>query len=146
MSIREKERFRGTFCLAFQTAKELNLEYYTSDPKRLTLQEALYLIAPKKKLSDVAIPLTSNTFPWKVPNGGEEIKSMSKEMIAKVNNLLEYSMKIQMGTIPNTEFNQYILSNASLAVSGLLYTYLTTLGIQSNIGTMTFILKSLRFE
>ena len=80
MSIREKERFRETFCLASQTAKELNLEYYTSDPKRLTLQEALYLIAPKKKLSDVAIPLTSNTFPWKVPNGGEEIKSMSKEI------------------------------------------------------------------
>ena len=146
MSIREKERFKGTFCLAFQTAKELNLEYYTSDPKRLTLQEALYLIAPKKKLSDVAIPPLSNTFPWKLPNGGEEIKSMPKEKIVKGNNLLEYSMKIQMGTIPNTEFNQYILANACLAVSGLLYTYLLALGVQSDIGTKRFILKLRRFE
>ena len=48
--------------------------------------------------------------------------------------MLEHSMKIQMGTIPETEFSQCILSNACLAVSGLLHIYFNNLGIQSDLG------------
>ena len=47
-------------------------------------------------------------------------------------------MKVQMGTIPETEFSQCILSNACLAVSGLLHVYLSNLGIRSDLGRYLF--------
>jgi hypothetical protein len=134
MSIREKERFSATFSLATRLAHELELDYYTSDPTRLTLQEALFLIASKKQLPDVAIPPTVNSFPWKVSDVVASQNTLSEEKIKKINSVLEHSMKVQMGTIPDTEFSKYILSNACLVVSGLLHVYFNSLGITSDIG------------
>ena len=134
MSIREKERFSATFSLAKQRAKELELDYYTSDPTRLTLQESLFLIAPKRILPHVAIPSTYNKFPWKVSNDSDTHKNLAGEQIKKINSILEQSMKVQMGRIPDSEFSQYILSNACLAISGLLHVYFKALGITSDIG------------
>ena len=52
-----------------------------------------------------------------------------------VNMMVEHSMMVQSGTIPNTEndFKEFILSNASLAVSGLLQHYLSGVNISSEI-------------
>ena len=63
-----------------------------------------------------------------------EKQNISEEKRNKINMMLEHSMKIQMGTIPETEFSQCILSNACLAVSGLLHIYFNNLGIQSDLG------------
>ena len=134
MSIREKERFKKIFTVATQLATELKLDYYTSDPKRLTLQEALFLVASKKKLPDVAIPPAFASCPWKISENMTEKQNISEEKRNKINMMLEHSMKIQMGTIPETEFSQCILSNACLAVSGLLHIYFNNLGIQSDLG------------
>ena len=134
MSIREKERFSSTFALATRLALELELDYYTSDSTRLTLQEALFLIASKKQLPDIAIPLTCNIFPWKMSDVLATNKILSEEKINKINSILEHSMKVQMGTIPESEFSKYILSNACLVVSGLLHVYFNSLGINSDLG------------
>ena len=134
MSIKEKERFSGVFSFATQLARELKLEYYTSDPKRLTLQEALYLVAQKKQLPNTAIPTALSEFPWKIPNTCDITNSLSDEKVKKINGVLEHSMKIQMGTIPGTEFDKHILSNACLAISGLLHVYFNALRIHSDIG------------
>ena len=134
MSIRERERFKQIFDLATELANELKLDYYTSDPKRLNLQEALFLVASKKQLPEVAIPAACKSFPWKVAENVVKQESFSDEKLKKINRILEQSMKTQIGTIPGTEFSQCILSNACLAVCGLLHIYLKNLNIQSEIG------------
>ena len=134
MSIRERERFKNIFDLATRLANDLKLDYYTSDPKRLNLQEALFLVASKKKLPEIAIPSALQSFPWKVPEKVPIQKSISDDKRTKVNKILEQSMRTQMGTIPETEFSQCILSNACLAVCGLLHVYLKNVDIRSEIG------------
>ena len=134
MSIRERERFKKIFALATELANELKLDYYTSDPKRLNLQEALFLVASKKQLPEVAIPAACKSFPWKVAENAVKQENFSDEKLKKINRILEQSLKTQMGTIPETEFSQCILSNACLAVCGLLHIYLKNLNIQSEIG------------
>ena len=134
MSIRERERFKNIFDLATRLANDLKLDYYTSDPKRLNLQEALFLVASKKKLPEIAIPSALQSFPWKVPEKVPIQKSISDDKRMKVNKILEQSMRTQMGTIPETEFSQCILSNACLAVCGLLHVYLKNVDIRSEIG------------
>ena len=136
MSVREKERFSRTLGLAAQLAHDLKLDYYTSDPKRLTLNEALFLVATKKQLSTVGIPQSLSTFPWRVPNRSDISQHLSTDNVRKINQILEQSMKIQMGVIPGTEFDKYILSNACMAVSGLLHVYLKGLGIATDIGKL----------
>ena len=138
MSIRERERFKKIFTVATNIATELKLDYYTSDPKRLTLQEALFLIAAKKKLPEVAIPSALASFPWKISKNGTEKENLPEEKRNKINMIFEQSMKVQMGTIPETEFSQCILSNACLAVSGLLHVYLSNLDIRSDLGRYLF--------
>ena len=56
--------------------------------------------------------------PWRLP--------ASQEQADLVNSVLEQSMRVQAGTVPDTQsdFQHFILSNASLAVCGLLRHYL----------------------
>ena len=143
MSIRERERFKKIFDLATRLANDLKLDYYTSDPKRLNLQEALFLVASKKELPETAIPSALQSFPWKVPENDPKQKRISDDTRVKINKILEQSMKSQMGTIPETEFSQCILSNACLAVCGLLHVYLKNLNIQSELGRQ-WIFKSFK--
>ena len=79
MSIRERERFKKIFALATELANELKLDYYTSDPKRLNLQEALFLVASKKQLPEVAIPAACKSFPWKVAENAVKQENFSDE-------------------------------------------------------------------
>ena len=143
MSIRERERFKKIFDLATRLANDLKLDYYTSDPKRLTLQEALFLVASKKDLPEIAIPSALQSFPWKVPENVAKQKRISEEKQMKINKVLEQSMKTQMGTIPETEFSQCILSNACLAVCGLLHVYLKNLDIRSELGRQEILEKTI---
>lgn len=79
------------------------------------------------------IPETLSSPPWRVP----ETLIRSKD----INSLLEYSMQVQSSTIQTQmksaddlqllELNYFILSNASLNVTGLLSRYLKSIGISS---------------
>ena len=137
MAVNEEERFSQTLALARQLSTELDLEYFNSDPKRLNLKEALYLISTKHRLPKVSIPPTLATFPWRVPSTA---KGISPDKLNKINQILEQSLRIQMGVIPSTEFDKHILSNACMAVCGLLHVYLKAIDISSSIGKYIFIL------
>jgi len=79
------------------------------------------------------IPDSLTSPPWRVP----ETLLRSKD----INSLLEYSMQVQSSTIQTQmksaddlqllELNYFILSNASLTVTGLLHRYLKSIGISS---------------
>jgi len=79
------------------------------------------------------MPVNLTCPPWRVP----ETLLRSKD----INTLLEYSMLVQSSTIQTKmtsaddlhllELNYFILSNASLSVSGLLSRYLKSIGISS---------------
>ena len=139
MSVGEEERFSRTLALATQVAHDLKLDYFTSDPTRLNFREAMFLVATKSQLPNVGIPQSLQAFPWRVPNKSDVSEHLSQDNIKKINQILEQSMKVQMAVIPGTEFDQYILSNACMAVSGLLHVYLKELDISSNIGKLNLV-------
>jgi len=89
---------------------------------------------PSKSVSwSKGIPENLSSPPWRVP----ETLLRSKD----INTLLEYSMQVQSSTIQTQmksaddlqllELNYFILSNASLTVTGLLSRYLKSIGISS---------------
>ena len=95
-------------------ASDLKLDYFTDDWSRLSLLDALHLIKRNFRPGD-GIPQKLLSNPWRL----EDRKSL--------NPILEHSMKVQMGTLPNTEFNEYILSDqVSLVVNGLILGYLSS--------------------
>lgn len=64
------------------------------------------------------IPSQFSSPPWRVP-----VKSHAKADV--INRILDRSMSVQSATIPGTDdFEDFIVSNSSMAVCGLLRTYL----------------------
>lgn len=96
-----------------------------SSTRNLQFSEVLYLLSRKVNLG-YGLPSKYDYPPWRLlPSSG---------LADKVNPLLNMSTKIQSGTIPKSEeFSQFILSNSSLAVQGMLQYYLSYLDIQSEI-------------
>jgi len=93
--------------------------------KSLQFSEVLYLLSRKVNLG-YGIPEKYNYPPWRLlPENG---------IAEKVNPILNYSMKVQSGSIPKSEeFSEFILSNSSLALAGMLQYFLGYLDIQSDI-------------
>ena len=48
-----------------------------------------------------------------------------------INDLLHHSMRVQMATVRDTEFSDFILSDACISTAGLMFVYLKALGIES---------------
>ena len=48
-----------------------------------------------------------------------------------INALLQQSMRVQMGTVRDTEFSDFVLSDACISTAGLMFVYLRALGIES---------------
>jgi hypothetical protein len=113
--------------LAHELVKELDLTYY-DNPDRFDLAEVLQLLGRAKVQFGDGIPSAEEsaacqTAPWKVNPGNPRRKD--------INDLLHHSMRVQMGTIPKTEFADFILSDADISTTGLMYVYLRELGIES---------------
>ena len=51
--------------------------------------------------------------------------------IKDINDLLHHSMRVQMGTVRDTEFSDFVLSDACISTAGLMFVYLRALGIES---------------
>ena len=48
-----------------------------------------------------------------------------------INALLQQSMRVQMGRVRETEFSDFVLSDACISTAGLMFVYLRALGIES---------------
>ena len=97
----------------------------TQEPASLSFSEVLHLLSRKVILGQ-GVPVKYNYPPWRVLG--------NHPLAAKINSLLSYSMKVQSGHIPKSdEFSEFILSNSSLAIAGLLQYYLSVVDIKANI-------------
>jgi len=93
--------------------------------KKLDFSEVLFLLS-RKLVPGRGVPNKYDHPPWRLPSNHQNA--------GVINTMLEYSMKIQSGHIPKSdEFSEFILSNSSLAVAGLLQYYLSLLQIKSEI-------------
>ena len=92
----------------------------------LTFSEVLHLLSKRAVLGQ-GIPAKYNSPPWRLED--------SNPLCHTVNSLLETSMMVQAGHVPNTDndFQEFVLSNASLAVAGLLRHYLAAAGLEADI-------------
>jgi len=96
-----------------------------ASPANLSFGELLHLLR-KKAVLGRGIPAKYDTPPWRLP-----ATHASSNL---VNSLLNHSMAVQAANIPGSgEFQDFILSNSSLAVAGLLRHYLSLLGLQADI-------------
>jgi len=138
MSLRsDRERFQGVFRVAEELIKELELDFYSENPENLTLNEALFLVSKRHDLGS-GIPDKYVGAPWRIPP--TPTTSTPEGVADKVNWLLNLSMKVQMGTIPGTEFSRNIFTTGCLAISGFLHLYLRDMGIASQlqVGVLKF--------
>ena len=57
-----------------------------------------------------------------------------------INDLLHHSMRVQMATVRDTEFSDFVLSDACISTAGLMFVYFRALGIESRLctGVQTF--------
>jgi len=91
----------------------------------LTFSEVLHLLS-KKAVLGRGIPEKYDIPPWRLPH--------TQQHSNQINNLVQHSMMAQAAQIPNSgDFADFVLSNASLAVSGLLRHYLSVLGVRADI-------------
>eukprot|EP00091_Calanus_sinicus_P017137 TRINITY_DN36982_c0_g1_i1.p1 TRINITY_DN36982_c0_g1~~TRINITY_DN36982_c0_g1_i1.p1 ORF type:complete len:322 (-),score=122.70 TRINITY_DN36982_c0_g1_i1:55-981(-) len=91
----------------------------------LNFNEVLHLLS-KKAVLGRGIPEKYNIPPWRLPD--------TQPHREEINSLLQHSMMAQAAQIPKSgDFEDFVLSNASLAVSGLLRHYLSVLGVSADI-------------
>ena len=92
----------------------------------LSFSEVLHLLS-KRAVLGAGIPAKYSSPPWRLED--------SHPASQTVNSVLETSMMVQAGHVPQTDndFQEFVLSNASLAVSGLLRHYLAAAGLEANI-------------
>ena len=104
------------------------LQTMKDENKTMTVPELLHLLAPKV-VSGRELPPQLTGPPWRVPAGSHPKSS-------EINAILTKSMEAQSSRVPDCkddDFQDFILSNASLAVAGLLRTYLRAIGVESNV-------------
>ncbi len=83
------------------------------EKKKLALAKVLELLIPKVQIGRL-LPEAMKSPPWRLP-----AEAHAKSNI--VNDLLSQSMAIQSSKVPGSDdFENFIISNACLAVSGLL--------------------------
>jgi len=96
--------------------------------KSLSVPEILHLLRTKV-VGGRELPSQLNAPPWRIPT-----KSHPKS--SQINAVLSKSMEVQSSHVPDChghgDFQDFILSNASLAVAGLLKTYLSGLGLAND--------------
>eukprot|EP00088_Acartia_fossae_P031341 TRINITY_DN3224_c0_g1_i5.p1 TRINITY_DN3224_c0_g1~~TRINITY_DN3224_c0_g1_i5.p1 ORF type:complete len:338 (-),score=65.48 TRINITY_DN3224_c0_g1_i5:191-1204(-) len=106
--------------------KKQNEPEESSGTKNLQFSEVLYLLSKKVNLG-YGIPDKYDYPPWRLQTG-------SAPCVDKINPMLNYSIKVQSGVIPKSEeFSEFILSNSSLAVAGMLQYLLGHLDVPSEI-------------
>ena len=89
---------------------------------KLPLNKVLELLVPKVQRGRT-IPDALTSPPWRIP-------SSVTENHAKINAILNKSMEIQSSKIPDSDdFENFIISNSCLAVSGLLKYYFQSLNL-----------------
>ena len=92
---------------------------------QLPLNKVLELLIPKIHPGHT-IPAPLTTPPWRLP-------SSTSENYVKINSILNKSMEIQSAKIPDSDdFENFIISNSCLAISGLLKYYLQNLDLAPN--------------
>ena len=96
--------------------------------KDLSMNDILCLLK-SKVMPGHQLPSHLNAPPWRI----EETSPIDNDSTNAINKLLHKSWEAQSSTIPQCDghgdFSDFIVSNSSLAVSGLLKTYLNALGI-----------------
>ena len=96
--------------------------------KDLSMNDILYLLK-SKVLPGHQLPSHLNAPPWRI----EKSSMLDDNSTNEINKLLLKSWEAQSSTIPQCDghgdFSDFIVSNSSLAVSGLLKTYLNALDI-----------------
>ena len=96
--------------------------------KDLSMNDILYLLK-SKVLPGHQLPSHLNAPPWRI----EKSSMLDDNSTNEINKLLLKSWEAQSSTIPQCDghgdFSDFVVSNSSLAVSGLLKTYLNALGI-----------------
>ena len=92
--------------------------------KHLTINEILFMLKPRV-MPGRDVPAQFDFPPWKLP------KDSASSANAVVNQILSESTKVQSSTVPKSgEFDDFILSNSSMAVAGLMKSYLNALSKQ----------------
>ena len=98
--------------------------------KDLSMNDILYLLKSKVQPGH-QLPAHLNAPPWRI----KDCNNKENVDLSKINSLLVKSWEAQSSTIPQCDghgdFSDFIVSNSSLAVSGLIKTYLNTLGISN---------------
>jgi len=111
--------------LVIQHDGDKGKEGHEASTRGLTFSEVLHLLTRKTVLG-VGIPDQYTNPPWRLPDHLPRYQ--------EINSLLQQSMRTQAATVPGSDdFQDFILSNSSLAVSSLLRYYLGALGVSSNI-------------
>lgn len=91
----------------------------------LEFDEVLHLLS-KRAVLGRGIPDKYDGPPWRLPSDIPKYE--------EINRLLQHSMMAQSASIPDSEeFQQFVLSNSSLAVAALLRQYLSVIQVSSDI-------------
>ena len=112
------------------TSTELEKSGVSKTHKDLTMVEILELLRPKVQPGH-QLPSKLTDPPWRINSNNKS--GIANDNINKINEVLQKSWEAQSSTIPQCDghgdFSDFIVSNSSLAVSGLLKTYLNALDI-----------------
>jgi len=106
-------------------ANQMPLQVLRDENKTLSVPELLHLLKAKV-VSGRELPPQLTSAPWRIPPG-------SHPQAAVINAILSKSMEVQSSKVPEChghgDFQDFILSNSSLAVAGLLKVYLQSVGV-----------------
>ena len=92
--------------------------------KHLSINEILFLLK-KRVQPGREVPSQFDFPPWRLP------KDTTSSASSVINQILSESTKIQSSTVPKSgDFDDFILSNSSMAVAGLMKNYLFALSKQ----------------
>ena len=95
----------------------------TQEKPNLPLSKVLELLVPKVQNGRL-LPESLESPPWRLPS------SVCGDQTSKINEILSKSMEIQSSKIPGSDdFEDFIISNSCLAISGLLKHYLQSLNL-----------------
>ena len=118
--------------IASSNTKETGLRNHHK--KDMSMNEILSLLRPKV-LRGHQLPTNLKDPPWRISNNSTIKKDGIDIESHKINCILQKSWEAQSSTIPQCDghgdFSDFIVSNSSLAVSGLLKTYFDTLDISN---------------
>ena len=109
------------------------LQVLREENKSLSVPEVLSLLKAKV-VGGRDLPPQLVSPPWRVRPSSSDSSTLSQTTAAAVNAILSKSMEVQSARVPECDghgdFQDFILSNSSLAVTGLLKTYLHSIGVQ----------------